>query len=97
MMLAVSIRISAKSKLAKLGTFDMGTSLKYPTPTIGSLANEAELCWGNRDAGQRRQRSDMLSVRRRRLPTSMSPGTNRLEIDKESPGDLPGSAKDRGR
>jgi hypothetical protein len=43
-MLAVSIRISAKSKLANIGTFDMGTFPKYPTPTIASLSNEAELC-----------------------------------------------------
>jgi hypothetical protein len=28
--LAVSITISAKSKPAKIGTFDMGTSLEYP-------------------------------------------------------------------
>jgi hypothetical protein len=44
MMLAVSIRISAKSKPANIGTLDMGTSLEYPTPTIGSLSNAAELC-----------------------------------------------------
>ncbi len=42
-MLAVSIRISAKSKRANIDAFDMGTTLEYPTPTIGSLPNEAEL------------------------------------------------------
>ena len=30
MMLAVSIRISARSKPANIGTFDMGTALEYP-------------------------------------------------------------------
>jgi hypothetical protein len=37
--LAVSIRISATSKPENIGTFDMGTSLKYPTPVERELGN----------------------------------------------------------
>jgi hypothetical protein len=41
--LAVSISISVKSKRANIGTFDMGTSLTYPTPMLANLPTEAEL------------------------------------------------------
>ena len=41
--LAVSIKISAKSKPANARTFDMGTILKYPTPRVGNLPTEAKL------------------------------------------------------
>jgi hypothetical protein len=46
--LVVSIRISARSKPANIVTFDMGTSLSTPTPTIGNLPTAAEIWWWNR-------------------------------------------------